>query len=256
VLDFGCGTGFEAAQALEGLGNSRIKSLTCYDPSSEMLALGRARIGTVFAGARFCSTIPELTDTRDGYDLLITNSLLHHLPSPALAIRLLEPVIGKDAWWLLGHEPSMRYYSNPECYGEYLRYRRQVRRRKMINPKAYWRRLQMLLGLKITPAQATANAAHKAGLFARKPSESVIGRLVDFNVPHSKEEASAGRGFDFQQLEQDFDSLWRLRWLKTYAFMADFCESHLPFEWRERCDRLAAEYPLDGANFCSVWRHS
>jgi len=256
VLDFGCGTGFEAVQALEGFGNSGIRSVTCYDPSPEMLALCRSKVGTRFPRARFCSTISEVLDTREEFDLLITNSLLHHLPCPKSEIRLLDPIIRKDAWWLLGHEPSKRFYRNPECYREFRQYRQSVAWRKATSSTVYWNRLKVMTGLKINPAQAAASAAFEAGLFARKPSSSAVGRLVDFNVPHSSEEAHAGRGFDVRDLAQDFDSLWNLRWVRTYAFMACFPESGLPQRWRERCNRLAAKHPLDGANFCSAWSHA
>jgi len=55
VLDFGCGTGFEAQQILTHLGKHRIASLTCYDPSPEMMAECHRKITPLFPAAVFTS---------------------------------------------------------------------------------------------------------------------------------------------------------------------------------------------------------
>src|SRR5690349_10305790 len=47
VLDFGSGTGFAAAQALDFFG-PRLAALTCYDPSPEMLAHARQQLAPRF----------------------------------------------------------------------------------------------------------------------------------------------------------------------------------------------------------------
>src|SRR4051812_17079365 len=43
ILDFGCGTGFEAEQLLRNFPTGSIASLTCYDLSPDMLARCRER---------------------------------------------------------------------------------------------------------------------------------------------------------------------------------------------------------------------
>ena len=255
VLDFGCGTGFEAGQILEKLGPSRIRSLTCYDPSPEMLERCRVKIGSRMASVRFCTKLDEVMNVSEPYDLVATNSLLHHLPSAGGIVRQLEPAISKDAWWLMGHEPSGRFYRNDECFRAFNRYQRGVRWRKLASPRACCRSLQRLLRLGDYPAESTANAAFKEGLFAKLPSASAIARLVDFNVPHSAQEATGGRGFDFEDMGSDLTSVWQLRWVRSYAFMGSFAENRLPAKWRSISERLGAKHPLDGANFCSVWSH-
>ncbi len=256
ILDFGCGTGFEATQLVDVLGPSRIRSLTCYDPSPEMLAICRAKLEPRVSETRFVTSFAEVFESPRPYDILATNSLLHHLPAPVEEIRTLERIMNGGAWWLMGHEPSRRFYENPDCAAELREYRAQYKLRKLGNPVAVWQKLRALCGTGSDPARSTATAAWKSGLFTRRPPASVIGRLVDYNVPHSVSEAAAGRGFDFQQLASEFSAFWRLEWVKSYSFMGPYPQRQLGLDWQTRCERLSSKYPLDGANFAVVWRRA
>src|SRR6266849_10625983 len=57
ILDFGCGSGFEAQQLLAALPSSAVGALTCYDPSLDMLDRCRAGIAPSYPRARFCSDL-------------------------------------------------------------------------------------------------------------------------------------------------------------------------------------------------------
>jgi hypothetical protein len=154
----------------------------------------------------------------------------------------------------MGHEPSRCFYENPRCAAELRDYRAQHKLRKLGSPVAVWQRLRILCGTVRDPAHSTAAAAWKGGLFTRRPPASVIGRLVDYNVPHSVSEAAAGRGFDFQELTSEFSPAWRSEWVRSYSFMGPYPQHQLSNEWQSRCERLSSKYPLDGANFAVVWR--
>ena len=130
VLDFGCGTGFASEQILRELRPSQMRSLTCYDPSPEMLSICEKRIGGRLDNLRFCSDLSEVLGDKTRFNLLATNSLLHHLPEPGAEIAKLDASIAKDAWWLLGHEPSKRFYKNPECQKELSRYQASAKLRR------------------------------------------------------------------------------------------------------------------------------
>src|ERR1051325_9333690 len=89
VIDFGCGTGFAAEQVLRFLGN-KVTALMAYDPCERMLDKARKRLG---ADKRFIITSNESNLLcRAPYDLLITNSVLHHLPNAAKEIFALQPM--------------------------------------------------------------------------------------------------------------------------------------------------------------------
>lgn len=254
VLDFGCGTGFEATQIANGLGADSIASLTCYDPSGEMLARCEKKLAVALANVRFFSDIADVIKPGSCYDLLLTNSLLHHLPSPGKELHRLEPALAVNAWWLMGHEPSSRYYRNRNCTTLLARYKAERKLGQLTRIEEIGRKLKSMLGHSATPAQATANAAYEAGLFAKRPSAFAVGRLVDFHVPHSNKEAEAGGGFDFQAMDAVVSCRWERQWVKTYSFMGPFAEASLSPKWLGRCRKMATENPWDGANFCSVWR--
>lgn len=254
VLDFGCGTGFEAYQLLQIVPRDRIASLTCYDLSPEMLDQCRRKIEPIFPPARFTSQWKEVEAEPAKFGLLATNSLLHHLPDLSGLLQQVTPVLTGDAVWIAGHEPSRRYYQNHECIAALQAFQRQLRWRRYVTPKNYLNRARALVGLRSSPAEDTARKALQTGLFERRPPEELVSRLVDFHVPHSPAEAAVGRGLDFQQLAQDLKGSWRLAHVRTYSFMGPFFEDWLPRRWRAVCKSLAEQCPHDGANFSCVWR--
>jgi SAM-dependent methyltransferase len=253
VLDYGCGTGFEAAQVWGALG-PQVDSLTCFDPSPEMLKLCAARLERLGAKASFHTTWEGVPADGKIYDLVVTNSLLHHLPQPVATLRDLAGRLAANGWWLSGHEPSRRFFRNPECQDAFRRYRASLLRRKLTDPSVYWRRVRAWAGYDDRPGSRAADAAWDAGLFGRRPSPDLIEELVDLHVPHSAAEASAGRGFDYAELEIRLTGCWERFWTVTYGFMGPYPKDSLPTAWQRTADDLERRFPGDGANFCSVWR--
>jgi hypothetical protein len=113
-----------------------------------------------------------------------------------------------------------------------------------------------MMRVKADPLKRTAQAAVGKGWFTHAPSPQIIGRLVDFAVPHSDDEIAAGRGFDFETLEKEFRASWTLVWSRTYNFMGYFYEGNLPLKWRHVCHEMALKFPKDGANFCTIWKRT
>jgi SAM-dependent methyltransferase len=252
VLDIGCGTGFEAEQLLRVLPPERLERLTCYDPAPEMLERCRARIGPRCPQARFTSEAAHLR--QQTYNVVLTNSLLHHLPNPLALFAGMLPLLDTRAVWLAGHEPSRRFYANSECLRAYATFSREHRWRKFVRPARYIARLRTWLGQASNPPAEAARAAFRRGLFGRQPPPAVIGLLVDVHVAHSASEAAAGRGFDFFAWEQQIGRFWERTWHRTYGFMGQWYAGDLPPRWQRTARDLARRFPDDGANFCAVWR--
>jgi SAM-dependent methyltransferase len=248
VLDFGCGTGFEATLALGAMGD-RIAKLTAYDPSPEMMAICKIRLKE-FPQAVFCSKIEEAR-CRGPFSLLLTNSLLHHLPNIGNVLQSLATCLTPGAVWLAGHEPSARFFRNQACLRLLDGYRRYRKYAKWVEPGNYMTKLRMILGLH--PLSTTANAAYKRGLFSKRPTPSVIDKIVDFHVAHS---AGDGRGLDFEMMETSLQFDWTLRWSKTYSFLGPFGCASAPRRWAQKAHQLERQFPSDGANFCAVWQRS
>jgi len=256
ILDFGCGTGFEAEQLIRYLPQGSIAQLTCYDPSPEMLDRCRAKITPLFSDTVFVSDLSSQSDDQQPYNLLATNSLLHHLPNPLGTINHLLPQLTENVLWLAGHEPSSRFYKNAECARLYENFSQQKQWSRFLSVENYFTKAKQLVGLRSNPSKEAAKAAFHKGLFKQQPSPFVVGRLVDFHVAHSLEEASQGRGFDFKSMQQEFADSWQLEWVKTYSFMGSSYEQDLSSRWSDASREMAQKFPDDGANFCTVWRRN
>jgi SAM-dependent methyltransferase len=248
VLDFGCGTGFEAGQIIRSL-KGKVRRIVCFDPSPEMLARCKIRLEGVDA-AVFCNRLEE-AGKQAPFDLLLTNSLLHHLPDIRETINALRPSLSPRALWLAGHEPSARFYRNPDCLRFLNEYSRHYQRAKFFDPAAYIGKMRMILGRH--PLRATAKAAFRQGLFKKLPSPLVIDRIVDFHVPHTPAEVQGGRGLDFEQMKTGLAPEWSLQWVKTYSFFGPFKPTGASRHWMTRSNELAERFPQDGANFATVW---
>jgi len=258
ILDFGCGTGFASLQLLQALPATSIRRLVCFDPSPEMLARCRRKVAPQFACAEFASDHAELWGAGSRqFNLLATNSVLHHLPDPFATLRELEPQLSPGCIWLAGHEPSRRYYANAACRQALSAYRRSQKWRRRLSARHWLRRLRSWLGGRKSPAAETARRCVATGLFAAPPSPGVIDRLVDFHVPHGvprgADAASCG-GFDVESLHQGLGEAWALEWFHSYSFLGRYYEASLPPYWAGVARRLADDYPLDGATFCTAWR--
>ncbi|MCP4189668.1 MAG: methyltransferase domain-containing protein [Planctomycetaceae bacterium] len=254
ILDFGCGTGFEAEQLLNQLEPDGIAELWCYDLSPEMLECCRNRISPRYPAAHFITSLDALPKDEGHFNILTTNSVLHHLPAPQQTLRDLRRSLTRDAFWLAGHEPSSRFYKNASCSSSYDRFVRQYRRQRWLSPSAYLGFISRKVGLHQTPSQAAASAAFAAGMLKHEPSPKVVSRIVDLHVAHSREEAIAGRGFDLEQMQTQLANQWRLHWTQSYSFMGSFYEGNLPERWQQEATRLKHHFPQDGANFCAVWQ--
>lgn len=256
ILDFGCGSGFEAEHLIRGVPKGTITQLTCYDPSPEMLEHCQRRISPLFSNALYLSDYEQLQAKGDSYNLLATNAVLHHVTDPIEAINRLLPLLTPDCVWLAGHEPSTRFYKNEECLSAYERFSRERKWRRYLSLHNYLRRASKIIGLQSDPYRQTAKEAYRKGLLDKEPPISLVDRLVDLHVAHSEAEAHLGRGFDFQQMQGDLAGLWELTWVKTYSYMGDVYEGRLSKKWARICHDLADRYPQDGASFCSVWRRA
>jgi 2-polyprenyl-3-methyl-5-hydroxy-6-metoxy-1,4-benzoquinol methylase len=253
ILDFGCGTGFASEQVLRNLAESQVAHLTCYDPSPEMLAQCRQKMSSRLSNVTFVNDLQTILSGTQRFDLVVSNSVWHHLPEPWSTVGSVSRILTPNAVWVAGHEPSCRFYRNAHCRTAYEEFLGERRWRKLFSPSLYALRLKQALGLLANPAAAAAKMAHEKGLFRVTPSATAVSRLVDFHVAHSADDAESGRGFDFEAIQKQLEGQWKLLWVKSYSFMGAYYEGSIPMKWRATSRRLAEQYPLDGANFSAIW---
>ena len=262
VLNFGCGTGFEAGQLFNNVSN--IEHMYCYDLSNEMLEKCKQKLNKWGKRITFCNNIKDIPN--DALcNVLVTNSLLHHLPYPMQTIAELQKLLSANAFYIMGHEDSARYYNNKiltEYHNEKNNNVTSLKRegflakniRRILTPGLWAYYIKTIFTREknhgeISPYHPTALAVVEAGLFEIVPPIDVIIRLVDCHVPMGVE----GIGFDFKALGMEAD--WELIFSKTYNFLND----RTPFGKLSESDKkqyklLEEQYPDDGLNFCCVWK--
>jgi ubiquinone/menaquinone biosynthesis C-methylase UbiE len=254
VLDFGCGTGFASEQILNELGRDRVAHLTCFDASPEMLEKCRTKLQGSVRETRFLSSFDELLASPVKHHLMATNSVLHHLPSPYATLHALERILTADAIYCAGHEPSQRYYRNAECQRLAKAFRKEWKWRKYLSPGQWVAKAADLFDRSPSPAREAAEAAFAKGLFSQKPTTGIIKQLVDFHVPQSQTGHSASLGFDVETLEAGFGPGWQRLWAKSYNHLGEAPLGRLNAKWRGILADLQSRYPLEGADFSTVWR--
>lgn len=251
ILDFGCGTGFEAEQLLTHLPQERVSSITCYDPQPGMVERCREKVGPLADCAVFCSERGAIPALPQGYNLLVTSQVLHHLTDVPATIRDLLHLLSDDAVWLMVHEPSRRFYDNAECLRVYDDFLSEFRWRKFLLWWKYPPKIRSALGLTPNLARLTAGECFDKKMFSKRPSDDLILALVDYqNAVHTN-------GLDFEELRGNFAGTWDLALVKTYLFdwpLRSHYGANLPKRWQKLCDELEKRFPLDGDHFSAIWR--
>jgi SAM-dependent methyltransferase len=257
VLDYGCGTGFGCGQVVKIMGGDRIKELVCVDSSPAMLDKCRERLADVFPRARY-STDPDAflagQEWLGRFDVVITNSVLHHVCAWQKLLNRLVEFLKPEGFYVMGHEPSVRFYANPECRMQYEAFLREWRWKKFLDGPNWVRFARRKLGFEPDLRSATARAALAAGLTRRLLPRHVVSDLVDYHVPHFEQGPARAAGLDFRLMERETAGVLNLHAVETYAYMGPFLADRLPRKWRGIGERLVKDYPLDGANFCALWK--
>ena len=220
ILDFGCGTGFAARQCLERFGR-RVERIVCFDPSQSMMERCKGALAEWRNQVIYITRSNKLREY-SGFNLLVTNSVLHHLVDPVVAIRDLETLLSPNAVWLCGHEPSRRFVSNSQCHAVLNAYRKRDRWQRVVSPARGARRLLRLLGLAELPEDYAARLAFERSMFKRRPPARLVSQLVDFHVVTSERELAESKGLDFRTLQVAFSGSWDLTWHRTYSFLGPY----------------------------------
>jgi len=224
----------------------------------KMLSRGKIHVSPLFPEAVF-SVYRDAVSASGPYNLLVTSQMLHHLTDPLGVINSLLPMLTEDAVWIAAHEPSVRFYRNPECLRVYESFLRGYRWRKYLKPAKYLSLLRRLVSLDKDIEKLTAEEAVAKELFRSTPPRELILALVDFQCVRICAQGGNGlprRGLDFIEMSEELSGLWDLISIKTYNFMGPFDEQDLPRKYQAVCRDLARKYPLDGAHHSAVWRRS
>lgn len=261
ALDVGCGTGF-ASQLLLQRAGVRIGRLVCSDISPHMLDLCRKKLDGSHNVAFVLGGIETVAARYPGFDLVTTCSVVHHVVDLRGFLRLIGGQLAPGGFYMMLHEPSSRFYRNPECTRLLHRYKRSIRRRRLrrfLDPRNYYSRLRIVTR---RPAPVLSLEARTARLLLernviRSPmDEREVRQLVDVHVPpiHTGSFMLGSQGLDLDELESQYLKDLSLLKFRTYGFLGTEYEKAAPSAWQARARLLACRYPGEGAQFCALWR--
>lgn len=263
ILDIGCGTGFASQSIIERLGG-QIAQLVCSDISLHMLEQCRKRIGGQSAVSFVLGDIDSVRSQFPAFDLVVTCSVVHHIPDVPGFLHSVCELVDAGGFYLMMHEPSDRFYRNPFCkevldrFSPKTGYRRPGR---FTDPRGYHRRLKKWLGMPAPNVQPslekqTSQLLLSRGAIQSPLSEREVRQLVDIHVPaiHSGSFTIGYEGFDVDDLKSRCLPGFVIRKFHSYGFLGPYFVGGLSPHWRRLTKQLAAKYPDDGAQFCTLWQ--
>jgi 2-polyprenyl-3-methyl-5-hydroxy-6-metoxy-1,4-benzoquinol methylase len=260
VLDVGCGTGF-ASEALLQNRELSVSYLVCSDISPHMLDVCRAKLNGR-SHVRFVQgDIEFLSREFPPFDVIVTCSVIHHLPVLSSFFAHLKNLLVPGGAYMMLHEPSRRFYENPECLHllqEYQSYTRLRAKLRYFNPLRYLRKAIRLFtrpsGLCLE--SKTSELLVERKLISRPLTKGQVRQLVDIHVPpiHSDRFHIGSQGFDLGRLAGQYLPGFSLTKFRSYGFLGTEFEDVAAKRWQARARRLARLYPDDGAQFGALWR--
>lgn len=256
VLVLGCGRGFAgepaqfAADAVQEIVSPTDWTIDTRDvtPATFGVSLDALLASGDFAGCR------------NNYDLVVSHSLVHFMPSLDAFFGLVRSVLRPSGALLVGHEPNAEFWRSRQCQRAVDEWRSSRKRRG-------WR-----AGLKAIPIVRRLGRRDSAQVLADRVNQRLknecgfkadltrneISRLVDIHRP----EATPGGfrigfdGFDIEKLSRAYLPGFALAWIKTSAHLGYGSATSLSDEWSRREAELAEAFPLAGSVLNAWWRRT
>jgi 2-polyprenyl-3-methyl-5-hydroxy-6-metoxy-1,4-benzoquinol methylase len=249
MLDIGCGTGLATDCLLKTRLGEKVKHITLLDTSPAML--GRVRQRAAGWGRAF-ETVEGLLDTsatEPGFDLIITSSVLHHVPDlPAFFAAVTERQ-RPGGLFLHIQDPNGKPELNPA-------YQKRRERWEKGQTPAWLQRLapERILGRikrEITGTQGdnydqqAIRALVEQGTTPLPLTVHEMYRITDIHV----NEADGIRIEDIRGMLASYELIST----RTYGFFGEL-ESDLPADLQAEERKLAEEHNLDGFHLGAIWR--
>jgi 2-polyprenyl-3-methyl-5-hydroxy-6-metoxy-1,4-benzoquinol methylase len=255
ALDIGCGTGLSAQLLLSTSLGKRVRELHMLDTSEEMLdrALERAKHWPVRTEFRrgMINDLPAGTQ----YDLILTCSVLHHIPDISFFLAQVRQRQAGRGILLHLQDPN----------GDYLRHRNLAARIHRLNlalaPKRHWalamivrslppvikralRGLRARLDRGESHIQKTNEALIRQGVIRNRMTAADIWTVTDIHVGDAK-------GISIEHIKRCMPE-YRLLSARSYAFFGKLA-SELPQAFSEEEERMITDNAPDGQQIGAAW---
>jgi 2-polyprenyl-3-methyl-5-hydroxy-6-metoxy-1,4-benzoquinol methylase len=260
VLNIGCGTGYDLEVLQEVFARPQIQEIVCSDISPDMLK--QAKLKSKDYPCRFMLGYSFDMLSAGPFDLVITHSLVHHIPSLSGFFQDIQNLVTTGGMYVMGHEPNRHYWLNAECKAVREQMTSSLRQKRslatLLSPTRYWNKLQRMLGLLPNSGiySQTNDILLKAKHIQSPLTEREIQRLVDIHVPVD----TAGtfnigyEGFDCQELHRDYLTEFQQIAFHTSGYLGHYNPARHGDHWQRENQRLAQKYPNDGSVFSTAWQ--
>ena len=247
VLDIGCGTGLASDSLLKSRVGSTVRSIDLLDTSRSMLRRASERAANWNIPVRQFEGLLDSLPADQPYDVIVTSSVLHHVPDLAGFFRTVRSMQRPGGVFLHVQDPNGDYMNDPEL----------KRRTAEVAPKLpAWaqrlhpRRILGRLQRELTGQQAqdyiskTNRALISQGLIQEPLTVTELFAITDIHVLD-------GSGISIKQLHgllPDYELLGQ----RAYGFFGQLPYG-LPKRFRVREDELIAAGALNGIHIGAVW---
>ena len=226
ILDYGCGTGFLSSTLLESW-SGQLSGLDCFDPSKEMLDFCCKKIGGINYDSGIKVSLLNNINEIENYDIVILNSVLHHLPSIGTFFQQTSRLLKEDGILIIGHEPNKTFFENRFLF----LFSKLVTCVK--DPKSFLIWLLDILYLKKIIKKIIKFNKNKEdeivkeinraliseGLIDKEIGASTIYQYIDFHSPTASGKLDSDRGFDKDVLEKLSSEYFSIVEYNTYDFL-------------------------------------
>ncbi len=252
VLDLGCGTGLAAQLLIDSLVGRKIASVFLLDPSHAMLE--RANKRSLKWNIPIISKCGYIEDVNEKFDLIITSSVLHHIPNIPQFISEIENRLNANGVFISLHDPlaeaiDSRTYQNRTA--RLIQTTRANFKNRTLKQRITGKIIRMLKGnikLETYIAEVNQELIHLNVINSHlTPAE--IWSVTDIHVeglPYS-----ANNGISLKNMEESVKGL-SLAYFNTYCFFGTL-KSDLPEEYKVEEDNLSLTDDKFGRNFNSMW---
>jgi 2-polyprenyl-3-methyl-5-hydroxy-6-metoxy-1,4-benzoquinol methylase len=252
VLDLGCGTGLAAQLLINSLVGNKIASIFLLDPSHAMLQ--RAKQRSTKWNIPVNSHCGYIEDVEEKFDLILTSSVLHHIPNIPEFISKIENRLNANGVFISLHDPLA------EAIGSEIYQNRTARLTQTTRIHFQKRTLKQRIVGKITRIlkrnikpetyiEEVNQELIRLNMIKTHLTPAEIWSITDIHVeglPYS-----ANNGISLKNLEESAKII-SLAYFNTYCFFGKL-KSDLPEEYKAEENELTLTDDKFGRNFNSMW---
>jgi 2-polyprenyl-3-methyl-5-hydroxy-6-metoxy-1,4-benzoquinol methylase len=253
LLDIGCGTGLASDSMVRTALGPRIASLTLLDVSPEMLARAKTRSANWKKQVEPMLGMLHEVPLAKKYDIIITSSVLHHIPDLADFLANVARLQAPRGVFLHMQDPNGDYMHDPTLVERKAEYKLESESQlpgwlRRLAPSRLAARMQRLLGATepVDYLSLTNQELLTSGVIAKPMSPPDIWAITDL---HDNEDT----GVSIEQMKPLLPG-YDLISSRSYAFCGQLAGGLTGSRLQQESELIAQQAP-NGQYVGAVWRH-